>query len=177
VAREDRGAGRGARGSGSCAKPLRGSGREARGLNVLPSLRIAFNWQRHPGGNATGPLRRFATDALRRLGVDAAEVGVLVCDDVAIRSLNRHYRGKDAATDVLSFEGGFTQPDGPAYLGDVAISLETARRQAEEAGVPLLRELEVLLLHALVHLMGHDHENDEGEMAALEAELRRELLR
>jgi len=59
----------------------------------------------------------------------------------------------------------------------VAISLETARRQAEEAGVPLLRELEVLLLHALVHLMGHDHENDEGEMAALEAELRRELLR
>ena len=107
MAREDRGAGRGARGSGSCAKPLRGSGREARGLNVLPSLRIAFNWQRHPGGNATGPLRRFATDALRRLGVDAAEVGVLVCDDVAIRSLNRHYRGKDAATDVLSFEGGF----------------------------------------------------------------------
>jgi probable rRNA maturation factor len=121
-------------------------------------------------------LRRLAVRALRRLGVQAAEVGVLLCDDETIRSLNRHYRTKDSATDVLSFEGGFEQPEGPAYFGDVAISVETARRQAAEAGEPLLRELEVLLLHALLHLDGYDHETDQGEMAALEAALRRELL-
>jgi probable rRNA maturation factor len=137
---------------------------------------VAFNWQRHPGGRPTAPLRRLVKSVLRRLGVTVAEVGVLVCDDATIRSLNRHYRHTDSATDVLSFGGGFTPPDGPPYLGDVAISLDTARRQADDAGVSVLRELEVLLIHAVVHLLGYDHEADDGEMLALEVELRRELL-
>jgi len=143
----------------------------------VAEARVTFRWQRHPGGRPTGVLRRLALAAAKRLGAGTVEIGVLMCDDPTIRSLNRHYRGKDRTTDVLAFPGEFTQPDGLRYLGDVAISLETAERQAAEAGIPLERELEVLLLHAIVHLCGYDHETDRGEMAALEARLRRELLR
>ena len=122
-------------------------------------------------------MRELAAAALARLDVAAAEVGVLVCDDATIRTLNRNYRHKDRPTDVLSFPAKFVQPDGPPYLGDVAISLETAARQAAEAGTSLQRELEVLLLHAIVHLCGFDHESDDGEMDRLEVGLRRELIR
>jgi probable rRNA maturation factor len=140
-------------------------------------VRVSFRWQRHPGGRQTEALRTLATAALERLGVAAAEVGVLVCDDATIRTLNRHFRDKDRPTDVLSFPANFAQPDGPPYLGDVAISLETAARQAAERGVTVDRELRVLLLHGIVHLCGFDHESDEGEMGALEARLRRELMK
>ena len=139
-------------------------------------LRLTFRWDVHPGGRPTAPLRRVGLAALRRLGHRAAEVGVLVCDDATIRALNRDYRRKDAATDVLSFAAGEAEPGGVPYLGDVAISLDTARRQADAAGAPLPRELQTLLLHALLHLMGYDHETDQGEMEALEARLRGELL-
>jgi probable rRNA maturation factor len=121
-------------------------------------------------------LRRLAVAALGRLGVETGEVGVMVCDDAAIRELNREFRRKDDSTDVLSFAGGAAEPGEAPYLGDVAISLDTARRQAAAAGLTLERELETLLLHALIHLMGYDHENDQGEMAALEKKLRGELL-
>ncbi len=124
----------------------------------------------------TGRLRRLALTALRRLGYKTGEIGVLLCDDASIQALNRRFRAKDRPTDVLSFPAGFATPDGPPYIGDVAISIETASRQAESAGHALVRELEVLLLHALVHLAGHDHETDSGEMDALEARLRKELL-
>jgi probable rRNA maturation factor len=100
-----------------------------------------------------------------------------VCDDATIRSLNRHFRDKDRPTDVLSFPANFVQPEGPPYLGDVAISLETAARQAAEVGTSLETELKVLVLHAMVHLCGYDHETDEGEMKRLEGRLRRELIR
>jgi probable rRNA maturation factor len=138
--------------------------------------RVTFRWQLRAPGRRTTALRRLAVAALERLGAGPVEVGVLVCDDATIRTLNRHFRAKDAPTDVLSFPAGFAQPDGPVYLGDVAISLETARRQADQAGVDLDRELETLLVHALVHLCGFDHETDGGEMAALEARLRSELI-
>ena len=140
------------------------------------SLQITFRWTRHPGGRPTGPLRGLARRTLRSLGVEQAEVGVLVCDDETIRSLNRHFRGKDCPTDVLSFPSGEPQPEGPPYLGDVAISLETAARQAADRGHSVLRELEFLLLHALLHLCGFDHERDAGEMETLEANLQRELV-
>ncbi len=143
----------------------------------MANVKVGFRWQRHPGGRQTEALRRLAVCALERLGVAAAEVGVLVCDDATIRTLNRHFRDKDRPTDVLSFPAGFAQPEGPPYLGDVAISLETAARQAAEGGVSLDRELRVLLLHGIVHLCGFDHETDEGEMGALETRLRRELIR
>lgn len=124
----------------------------------------------------TGQLRLLAQVALARLGDARVEVGVLLCDDATIRTLNRRFRHKDAATDVLSFPAGFVPEEGPRYLGDVAISVETAARQAKEAGVMLARELGMLLLHGVVHLAGFDHETDSGEMAALEMRLRRELM-
>ena len=136
---------------------------------------MAFRWQRRPPGRHADRLRALGLAALGRLGLAPSEVGVLLCDDATIRSLNRHFRGKDAATDVLSFPADFPQPDGPSYLGDVAISVETAARQAAEAGIDLERELGQLLLHALIHLAGHDHESDQGEMDRLERRLRREL--
>jgi probable rRNA maturation factor len=138
---------------------------------------VTFRWQRHPGGRRTGPLRALATRVLSRLNAAPAEVGVLVCDDATIRSLNRRYRRKDRPTDVLSFPAKVAQPDGPPYLGDVAISLETAARQAAEAGTSVNTELQVLVLHALVHLCGYDHEADRGQMRRLENRLRRELIR
>jgi probable rRNA maturation factor len=90
--------------------------------------------------------------------------------DREVRRLNRAYRGKDAATDVLSFPGG----DGPEgrHLGDVVIAVPVARRQAEVAGHSTGRELRVLLLHGVLHCLGHDHETDDGEMEGLEEELR-----
>ncbi len=140
------------------------------------TLVITFRWQRHPGGRPTAALRELAKQALLRLGVTAGEVGVLVCDDATIHALNRSYRKQDKPTDVLSFDGDAAEPGALPYLGDVAISLQTAGRQAAEAGHPLLRELEILLLHAVIHLCGHDHETDRGEMHALERRLRAELL-
>lgn len=142
----------------------------------MARARVTFRWQLRAPGRRTAALRRLAVAALKRLDAGPVEVGVLVCDDATIRTLNRHFRAKDAPTDVLSFPAGFAQPDGPVYLGDVAISLETARRQADQAKVDLDRELETLLVHALVHLCGFDHETDGGEMAALEARLRSELI-
>lgn len=139
--------------------------------------RVTFEWQRRAPGRLTAALRAFGLAALRQLGRDGVEVGVLVTDDATVRTLNRRWRGKDTPTDVLSFPCGDRMPEGRVYLGDVAISLETAARQAAERGVPVARELETLLLHALVHLCGYDHETDGGEMEALERRLRRELLR
>lgn len=139
------------------------------------SSSITFAWQRRAPGRLTEPLRRLGLAVLDRLGTHEAEVGVLLTDDAAVRVLNRRWRGKDMPTDVLSFPNGDRLPDGGTYLGDVAISLDTAGRQAAESGRTLLAELQALLLHAILHLCGHDHETDAGEMAALEVRLTREL--
>ncbi len=95
---------------------------------------------------------------------------MLLTGDDAIRRLNRSFRGKNKATDVLSFPA---PPELRAIsAGDLAVSLETAARQAEAHGHDLATELRILLLHGLLHLAGLDHETDAGEMAAREAELR-----
>lgn len=101
------------------------------------------------------------------------DISVLLTTDRRIRRLNREFRHKDKATDVLSFPA--PEPIGGAALaaGDLAISVETAARQAEDAGHTLHRELEVLLLHGVLHLAGFDHEADGGQMARKEAALRR----
>ena len=143
----------------------------------MRDLRVTFHWQRRPFKGQTGELRKLANEALSRLEVQAAEVGVLVCDDATIRSLNREFRGIDRPTDVLSFPAAFVQEGGPQYMGDIAISLETAARQGAAAGAATDAELKILLLHGILHLAGYDHESDGGEMNNLEAELRRELIR
>ena len=108
---------------------------------------------------------------LRRLDLEQGELSIVLCDDAFMRPLNRDYRGKDAATDVLSFamqEGDGLLEDDPV-LGDLVISVETAARQAEEQGHDLDAELRVLLVHGLLHLLGYDHEVDEAEAAEMRA--------
>jgi probable rRNA maturation factor len=82
--------------------------------------------------------------------------------------LNRQFRGKDYATDVLSFPS-----EERGFLGDIVIAAGVAARQAREAGHPLPTELKVLSLHGLLHLLGYDHETDDGRMARAEARLRK----
>jgi probable rRNA maturation factor len=92
---------------------------------------------------------------------------IAIVPDGRVQQLNRRYRRKDAATDVLSFPS-----DDRGYLGDVVIAAGVARRQARQAGHSLQHELRVLALHGLLHLLGYDHERDAGRMARVEARLR-----
>ncbi len=116
-------------------------------------------------------LVRVADAAVGELSPDSATLSVRLVDDAEMRDLNRLYRQIDNATDVLSFPGEAT-PEG-RHLGDVVISAETAAQQA--GGLPE-RELALLALHGILHCLGHDHETDDGEMEALEGELRERLL-
>jgi probable rRNA maturation factor len=93
---------------------------------------------------------------------------VAVVPDARIRALNRRYRSKDRVTDVLSFAA-----EEPGELGDVVIAAGVAARQARQAGHSVAVELRVLALHGLLHLLGYDHEHDDGRMARLERRLRR----
>ena len=103
------------------------------------------------------------------------EVAIALVPDAHIRKLNRQYRGKDYATDVLSFEPADEGLRGPRFLGDLVIATGVARRQAREAGHSYRTELRVLALHGFLHLLGydHDHPDDHGRMARAEARLRR----
>ena len=120
-----------------------------------------------------------AQDAVRLRG----QVSVLLTTDSAIRKLNRQFRGKNTATDVLSFPAlepsqvSNSRPGAHAsrLAGDLAISVETARKQAAACGHSLGMELKVLMLHGLLHLAGYDHETDGGEMARNENALRAKL--
>lgn len=117
--------------------------------------------------------REFLNDALASAGGSAAEVSLLFCGDARMRSFNRRYRRKDRTTDVLSFPAGPGAP--PGFLGDLVISAPEARRQARSARIPLRGAMEKLLLHGLLHLLGYDHEIDDGEMDAIEAKLRKQF--
>jgi probable rRNA maturation factor len=116
-------------------------------------------------------LGRVLRGAARALGV-SGEVALVLTGDAPVRRLNARYRRKDRPTDVLSFPG----PGGEAGLGDIVISVETAERNARSAGRTLPRELEVLALHGFLHVLGYDHETDDGTMDRLERRLRRRLL-
>ena len=116
-------------------------------------------------------LTRFLTRARNAVGL-SGEVTVLLADDARLKALNRSFRGKNKATDVLSFPAA---PNGEGVSGDIAISIETAGRQAAEHGHTLPDELRILLLHGVLHLAGFDHETDQGEMRAREQELRAKL--
>jgi len=117
-------------------------------------------------------LTSFLNRARAAVGL-SGEVEVLLADDSALRSLNKSFRGKNKPTDVLSFPA--PAEISKIHAGDLAISLETAARQAAIYGHSLRDEVRILLLHGLLHLSGLDHETDNGEMAAREADLRRQL--
>ncbi len=116
-------------------------------------------------------LARFVTRARKLAGV-AGHVDVLLTDDATMQRLNRSFRGKNKATDVLSFPA---YENAEKHAGDLAVSLEIAARQAKVRGHSLEDEIRILVLHGLLHLAGFDHETDNGEMAAREAELCGEL--
>lgn len=138
--------------------------------------RVHIVWQRRPSRPAAESLRKVIGDCLERLEVSDAEVHLLVTDDATIRELNRRYLGNDRATDVLSFPDGDLLPTGRRLLGELVISLESARRQADQLGHDEVRELSELVLHGVLHLLGYDHEQDRGKMNRLELDLRAELL-
>ncbi|MDZ4277871.1 MAG: rRNA maturation RNase YbeY, partial [Dehalococcoidia bacterium] len=106
-----------------------------------------------------------------------AELSVVIAGDETVRELNRRYRGVNETTDVLSFgleaADRFVTPDGMRRLGEIVISLPTALRQAETAGHSLRAELEHLLVHGILHVLGYDHESPRSEkaMRAREEEL------
>jgi probable rRNA maturation factor len=141
-------------------------------------------------GNAAAGLGRWLTTA----APDSAtgEVAIALVSDARMRRLNRTFRHVDAPTDVLSFpadprtNGPLDRTNGPPdrtigpgtrdpglFLGDLAIALGVAARQARECGHPLRTELRILALHGLLHLLGYDHERDRGTMRRLEERLRR----
>jgi len=96
--------------------------------------------------------------------------------DKKMRLLNKTFRGKDTTTDVLSFPFEAEEFEaGDNNLGDIFISLEQAKRQAEENNLTFEREIRQLILHGILHLCGFDHETDAGEMNRLELKLREEL--
>lgn len=138
--------------------------------------RVHFRWDRRPSRPSSEALRRVVVEAVRRSEGPDGEVHVLLTGDEEVRRLNRQYRDIDRSTDVLSFPDGDELPSGGVLLGQIVISLDAARRQAAELGHDELRELQELVLHGTLHLLGHDHERDSGEMDSLEIRLRRELF-
>ena len=123
-------------------------------------------------------LLEFLNRLSRRLRVDSQSFTIVLVSDQAIRRLNHDFRNQDKPTDVLSFP---TEPEGPAHLdkpglGDMIISVETARRQAFDRNHTLERELCLLMIHGLLHLLGYNHEADRGEMRRMELRLQKELL-
>lgn len=126
-----------------------------------------------PGGEYAGRvLRKAGEEMLRKLHL-RGELSVALVTDSAIRRLNREWRRKDRPTDVLSFPQEDERPAGARVLGDVAISLDTARRQARNGGWTVAAELRRLLAHGLLHCLGHDHEvgSQARRMAAAERRL------
>ncbi|MDE3198184.1 MAG: rRNA maturation RNase YbeY [Acidobacteriota bacterium] len=128
----------------------------------------SISYRRSPARLDRVVIEAFA-ETLRGRVARRREFHCLITGDAEVRKLNRAYRGKDYATDVLSFPG-----EGD-YLGDIAISLARARAQAKQYGHTLEDEVRILMLHGLLHLCGMDHETDSGEMARAEARWRKKL--
>ena len=141
----------------------RGEGRGARGAaRPGTGLEVEVVSSQGPRPHGLGRwLRRIAPARAR------GTIAVAIVPDTRVRALNRQYRKKDKTTDVLSFPS-----DERGYLGDVVIAAGVARRQAKAAGHSLQTELRVLALHGLLHLLGYDHERDDGRMSRVEHRLR-----
>jgi probable rRNA maturation factor len=124
-----------------------------------PENRVAVECEHAAAKKWRGPLSRQALAFMSKLELAGSELTLSLVGDAAIRKLNRQWRGKDEATDVLSFPAGDLPAGtpGPKLLGDVVISLDTAARQAKAYRRPLSEELDRYLAHGLLHLLGHDH--------------------
>jgi probable rRNA maturation factor len=121
--------------------------------------------------------REFTARVLRAIGGDERSATIVFVSDDTIRKLNRHFRGKSLATDVLSFptEAEPFEAENGSHLGEVVISVERVAAQAKANGLSFSSEIEQLILHGLLHLCGYDHETDNGQMNRLEHRLRRKM--
>jgi rRNA maturation RNase YbeY len=135
---------------------------------------IVLSGARRFAASRDGGLRPWLAALVADLAPAADSFAVRFVGDRSMRAIHRDFRGRDVTTDVLSFPGGET-PDG-RHLGDVVISVPQAARQAGDGGHGVDRELRVLLLHGVLHCLGHDHETDAGEMARLERRLARRWI-
>jgi len=128
-----------------------------------------ITYRRKPVSLDLAALESFA-ESLRKRVARGREFHCLVTNDIEMASLNQRFRNKPETTDVLSFPS-----DDPDRIGDIAVSLPRARRQAREFGHSPEDEVRILLLHGVLHLMGHDHETDSGQMQRAEQRWRRKL--
>src|ERR1700759_2796930 len=148
-------------------------------LPMTEVLVVADCWQNEP--DAESVIKRAIAPAAESVDADVgdAELAVMLTDDAGIRTLNRNWRGLDKPTNVLSFpalqpQGVRKAGDAPRMLGDIAIAYETTRREADDEQKPFDHHLSHLAVHGFLHLIGHDHEQDQ-EAETMEA-LEREIL-
>ena len=127
------------------------------------------------GGSHAAPCLRLLRALRRRVGPRGAGVTLLLADDAQVRALNRRHRGIDRTTDVLSFPAGGDLEPGVSHLGDIAISVPRAQRQSRRARWPMRSEMALLVTHGFLHLVGYDHETDDGSMRRLEERLLRQV--
>jgi probable rRNA maturation factor len=132
-----------------------------------------ITYRRKPATLDVESLQSFA-EILRSRVARGREFHCLITNDAELRSLNARFRGKDYATDVLSFLYRNANAAGRS-LGDIAISVQRARAQAREWRHAIEDEIRVLMLHGLLHLLGMDHESDSGQMKRTETRWRRKL--
>jgi probable rRNA maturation factor len=121
------------------------------------------------------------TGSIEISGAKQTEVSVVFLNQEQMKKYNQKYRKKNYSTDVLSFpaddlRAGTPAPQEDWYLGDILLCIDKAQENAAMAGSTIDRELQVLLLHGVLHLLGYDHETDHGEMDALESKLRKRLI-
>jgi len=129
-------------------------------------------FERRVPGLSKGGLARFVSRAKRAVRLTGG-VDVMITNNRELRRLNQRFRGKDQATDVLSFPAAPGRSDG--FAGEIAISAEIATQNAHRLGHTAREEVTILALHGILHLAGYDHERDDGAMASKEAHLRRWL--
>jgi len=138
-------------------------------------LELVFQNPRRFRESRAPHLRRWLSGLVKEVAPQADSFAVNFVSEEEMRQLNRVFRDRDAPTDVLSFPGE-TSAEG-CHLGDVAISVEAARRQAGDRGRSSYREVQTLLLHGVLHCLGYDHETDNGDMSRVEYRLRRNWIR
>jgi len=126
----------------------------------------------HPGFSNIGLLERAARAALEHQSASTGnDLSIVLTDDRQLRELNREYLGIDAPTDVLSFPASETDPEtGARYLGDILISIPRAAEQAQAAGHDVQSEVQLLVVHGVLHLLGHDHAGAEEKARMWEAQ-------
>jgi len=155
-------------------------------MNIFKGDREAVSNRQRAVRTARGQLETFLRRVKHELGLDEAGLTVCLVSDAEIARMNETFRKKKGPTDVLSFpmvarrrpvrlrRGSRTVRAGE-YLGDIAISPATAKRYAKKNGRKLSSELQVLILHGVLHLLGYDHETDRGKMDRIEQKLRKRL--